>query len=104
MNKKHKTLLRHAFLIVVFFSNMFVFYEIKENNSLKGSVFAVVVILLMSNLKLMKAYYFIAGMFSLALCYISGKFLKLYDNKLKTLLITLIIITMIYPFLSLAKF
>lgn len=103
MKEKNKAILKYLFLTIIFIANIIVFYDIKANNSLKGSINVTIAILVISYLNLMKGYYLIAVLQTLGLCYISSKLLKYENSVLKTIFIIIIISIIVYPLLFLAK-
>ncbi len=103
MNRRNKIRLKYVFLIVVFITNVFVFYDLNEGNTLSGSISVVLGILLLSSFESMKAYFLIAGLYNVAVCYVFSKLLKTENSVLRTTIIVLLIVAVTYPFLFLAK-
>ena len=100
---KSISLINIVFVIIFFLINIFVLFNMKENNSLTSNLNITLVLLVIDNLGLMKLYYLVGAIYCLAIAYVHFNILKEVKNKIHLLLIIFILFLMTYPFLYLAK-
>lgn len=103
INDNRKKWITYAIVFLLFTINVFVFYYIKEQNSLRLSVNAIFIMLLISNFKIVKFYYLISIIFNVIFSFLIYKLLTSNHSFLRIALVLVLGLLLCLPLLFYGK-